>query len=74
MRKKNKSSYIYYIYDLKNSEMCIGMYKDIKGVTERIDCSQEAIYRNLRREVFIKNRYNISKIKAPLDEIEEVFR
>ena len=54
--------------------MCIGMYKDIKGVTERIDCSQEAIYRNLRREVFIKNRYNISKIKAPLDEIEEVFR
>ena len=76
MRKKRnkKNSYVYYVYDLKQNEMCIGMFKDREEMKEKMNFNEYAVQRNLRRETFIKARYNISRIEVPKKEIEEQFR
>lgn len=76
MRKKRnkKNSYVYYVYDLKQNEMCIGMFKDREEMKEKMNFNEYAVQRNLRRETFVKARYNISRIEVPKKEIEEQFR
>lgn len=76
MRKKKnkKNSYVYYVYDLKQNEMCIGMFKDREEMKEKMNFNEYAVQRNLRRETFVKARYNISRIEVPKKEIEEQFR
>lgn len=76
MRKKRnkKNSYVYYVYDLKQNEMCVGMFKDREEMKEKMNFNEYAVQRNLRRETFVKARYNISRIEVPKKEIEEQFR
>lgn len=76
MKKKeiNKSSYVYYVYDLKNNEMCVGMFRTKGEMKTTMGFTEEAVKTNLQRETFAKARYNISRIKVPKKEIEEQFR
>lgn len=76
MKKKGnkKNSYVYYVYDLKQNEMCIGMFKNREEMKEKMNFNEYAVQRNLRRETFVKARYNISRIEVPKQEIEEQFR
>lgn len=54
---------MYAIYDLKESEMCVGIFEHCKGVAEYFGTSQNAIYTNISRGTKRAGRYKIVSVK-----------
>ena len=53
---------MYAIYDMENSEMCIGIFKKRKEVAEFLGVSQNSIGSDIHRKCLAKRRYLIEKI------------
>lgn len=53
---------MYVVYDMKNSEMCIGIFKKRKEVAKFLNMAENSIGSDICRKYYAKGRYLIEKI------------
>lgn len=72
-KKRNNKAKIYYVYDLKNHEECIGCYKDYEAVEDRLNVTYTQVIKNLERKNFVKGRYHVCEYTITSEEYKKIF-
>lgn len=53
---------MYAIYDLKENEICVGIFDDCKGVAKYFDTTEKAIYTSVSRNTKRAGRFRIVNV------------